>query len=1342
MFSRPRVVLGASALFSKRDRKRPSSRVRLRVEPLEERELLSIDAPPIYQNPFMSVNNYSEIHFNAYQTDTTSQAGPASKPGQSAELKLFEPEPGLAGTLAFNSAGQMITIRGSASATPNEQALALLLIDPSTLTVISKTDLPPRHTSSGSFSFASGGYFYLDNLGRAVLVTANQQIRIYGLQNNQFVLVQTYDLAAAINNPADTLDSVLPDSSGNLWFVTQDADVGYVTSGTGAIQISSLKSVPGANPNETVTKSFATDESGGVFIVSDYALYRYQVGPSGTTQNTWRVAYDRGIRQKPGQVQQGSGTTPTAFNDFAGARFVTIADNADPYMHVNVYNRQTGALVAQQAVFSGFPNSNASENSLIAVNHSIIIENNFGNATPQSTLGALTTVPGVDRVDFDPSTGQSFVVWQNTSVAIPSVVSQLSTGDGLIYTYAKDQIGWYWAALDFQSGSVVAQSQIPSSSELGGVAANSFYSGIGIGPDGSAYTAVLGGFVAWRPGDAAFDRSPDSRTMFVGPGQLGNPIGAWYSTLNANESYDSERTHRYPNTSSIETLINAPTTAAAVDQTVIPGLPDGYTVVTRDRNELFVLYGVGDTSTSTAEQVAKGEATFGPMTAKIDANTLQVIWKKLLYNATANNAWNYAGGIGVQANGFLYTVVDDRAFKQDPNTGEILAMTLLPTPNTNGQTPEDTIYNGFIVMSDGRLVTKQVTRQADCTLQGLQALVDCADFTIPAYLTVLDPDTLKILSTTAAPQTALGRVTSSVFNGKQYVYLPGAEPTDKTAADPNDYTPSRVYRFIYDSSTGTLKLDPNFTPVAYVPFVGQKPGTAVAIMGDYGVVQTNYDIVAEHDLGITIFSQADGRVAAYTEPFAGYPSDTLLAQIAGSKSSQISLPTVDPELLQLFSWDSDKGRFAGLQFDPLAGTLRTMWNVRQESNAFANLVGTPDSREIVLTNQIYVLDPELFPGCSVINSNLGEFEQLVWRDSQTGRVLLRSPLQAGGFGAAIGVGFDGKFYTVTVKGSLVEQNVVRSPPSPIMATGPDKGGGPEVKVFDAVTGNMKFSFFAYDKNFTGGVRVAVGDVNGDGVADIICAPGPGGGPNITVYDGRTEQQLPGNLGSFFAYNPSFTGGVYVAAGDINGDGFDDIICGADSGGGPNITVFSGKDGKQLRSFFAYDPAFTGGVRVAAGDVNGDGIADIIAGAGPGGGPNVTVFGGLDGSLLASFFAYNPAFTDGIYVAAGDTNGNGTAKVICGAGAGGGPNITVFSIDGGVATPLLSFFAYDPAFAGGVRVASIDRNGNGKADIVAVHGPGGIPDVTSFNGLDGSLIDAFFAYDPLFTGGLFVAAGSR
>ncbi len=167
------------------------------------------------------------------------------------------------------------------------------------------------------------------------------------------------------------------------------------------------------------------------------------------------------------------------------------------------------------------------------------------------------------------------------------------------------------------------------------------------------------------------------------------------------------------------------------------------------------------------------------------------------------------------------------------------------------------------------------------------------------------------------------------------------------------------------------------------------------------------------------------------------------------------------------------------------------------------------------------------------------------------------------------------------------------------------------------------------------MHVAAGDVDGDGRADIITGAGPGGGPHVRVFTGATGGQLATALGSFFAYGAGFTGGVWVGAGDVNGDGRADVITGAGAGGGPHVKAFSGLNGMELHSFFPYGLGFTGGVRVAAADVNGDGKDDIITGAGPGGGPHVRVFDGMTGQPIRGFFAYE-SFTGGIFVAGAPT----------------------------------------------------------------------------------------------------------
>src|SRR5262249_53092938 len=150
-----------------------------------------------------------------------------------------------------------------------------------------------------------------------------------------------------------------------------------------------------------------------------------------------------------------------------------------------------------------------------------------------------------------------------------------------------------------------------------------------------------------------------------------------------------------------------------------------------------------------------------------------------------------------------------------------------------------------------------------------------------------------------------------------------------------------------------------------------------------------------------------------------------------------------------------------------------------------------------------------------------------------------------------------------------------------------------------------------------------------------------------------------------AYDPSFLNGVFVASGDVNNDGIDDIITAPDAGGGPLVKVFTGPNLALLMAFNAYDPSFRGGVHVAAGDVDGDGFEDVITGPGVGGGSLVHVYSGKDGSMLLSFdaFAIVGSFQGGVFVAAGDTNGDGKAEIITGPGVGGGPLVGVFQATG-------------------------------------------------------------------------------
>jgi hypothetical protein len=242
---------------------------------------------------------------------------------------------------------------------------------------------------------------------------------------------------------------------------------------------------------EPITNSFAIDETGGVYLVTEAAAYRLDYGTSGFPVVSWREVYENSGIAKPGEVGPGSGTTPTLL----GRDLVAIADNADP-MNVVVYRRakktNSSRTVCVQPVFE--KGASATDNSLIGAGRSLVVENNYGYSGPASTQQGKSTSPGLERVDLDADGSGCRSVWRSSERA-PTVVPKLSAANGVVYTYTKDARddgvdAWYLTALDFRTGRTIYK-------RLGGegLGHNNNYAPVTLGPDGTAYVGVLGGLV-------------------------------------------------------------------------------------------------------------------------------------------------------------------------------------------------------------------------------------------------------------------------------------------------------------------------------------------------------------------------------------------------------------------------------------------------------------------------------------------------------------------------------------------------------------------------------------------------------------------------------------------------------------------------------------------------------------------------------------------------------------------------------------------------------------------------------------------------------------------------------
>ncbi|MDO8582171.1 MAG: S8 family peptidase [bacterium] len=237
-----------------------------------------------------------------------------------------------------------------------------------------------------------------------------------------------------------------------------------------------------------------------------------------------------------------------------------------------------------------------------------------------------------------------------------------------------------------------------------------------------------------------------------------------------------------------------------------------------------------------------------------------------------------------------------------------------------------------------------------------------------------------------------------------------------------------------------------------------------------------------------------------------------------------------------------------------------------------------------------------------------------------------------------------------------------------------QGGGPHVRIFTAL-GDLFGQFFAFEPSYRGGISVDIGDPNPDGKKEIVVSPTGERQNEVRIFSNSGEQEL-----TLSPFTDAWLYGSEVRVGDVDGDGIDDLVFATKRSAKPVVRV-TNVFGEEKFSFFAYDED-VGPLSLALADTDGDGAQEIITARGRGV-PEVRVW--KKDVRASTFLAYVSSFRGGVVISSGDTNGDGRDEIIAVPRSNGGPHVKIFSSDG---TLMRQFFTREKSWRGGMAVAFV------------------------------------------------------
>ena len=420
------------------------------------------------QNPYLGINSLATMHGDAQSSDATPFAGPGD-PGVGGTWKVtFTNHWAACPTILAGQDGYiqalMTQFLGSDAKVRKPK---LAIIEPASGAQLGAMEIPTG-------ALLGGVYAYLDADSNLVMVDGTNALTwISHSQDGMKVWVsRRIDLTDAMKlEPKDHVVGIVPDWHGRIWVASERGVVGLIDPKRNVVRLTKLQQY---SPTERIDNSISACPQ-GVSIITSYGIY--MLGADASTSKPriiWSHSYDRGTKQKPGQLSHGSGATATFFGP-NGSDYVMLSDNADRQEKLIVYRSADGSAVGEGPLFT--PGASGTENSMIGVQNSIVGACTFGYPYAQypDTKPAYRAqvAPGMERWDVNDDASAITLKWRNNGI-YSAAVPRLSTADNLIYTCERPRgpAGVltgpvvYACAIDMDSGRVVHRQRLPRLANL------------------------------------------------------------------------------------------------------------------------------------------------------------------------------------------------------------------------------------------------------------------------------------------------------------------------------------------------------------------------------------------------------------------------------------------------------------------------------------------------------------------------------------------------------------------------------------------------------------------------------------------------------------------------------------------------------------------------------------------------------------------------------------------------------------------------------------------------------------------------------------------------------------